>query len=185
MRYFNTLNMGEGLVGPSTVAMSTTTLHSCMGIVLANTETRIGGVFHYPALGMRHIVILTAIRQMIADVAPDELRLTPAAPHMGAGSRPDDIETLSEHLELFADRRVVIEQPRVSANLIWCDDVPWFNVPTANPPAALQATTLTLRSAAVPQALRAAMDAQGRQMEGVLWYYGGNAEIPGVMYPPQ
>jgi hypothetical protein len=172
MKYFNGLNMGEGIAGPSTIGMSTTVIYTCMGIAFVDRHRRFGGLYHYPAASMNNSNVTGSMRQMANDIQPDEIVLTPASSMgFGDGSRQDDIEAVTEFLQSLCGT-VNRAAPAGAAQLIWRDSEPIFNrQPEGLDPVAISVTATT----------RITMSTGGRELEANIWYYGGDGETPGVL----
>ena len=122
MKYFNGLNMGEGIAGPSTIGMATTVTYSCMGIAFVNTALRFGGLYHYPAEALGNANVRGTIVQMSNDIWPDQIVLMTSA-------KP-------EHLQRkMAVRRKRISPPsgncfgRYAATSPWLPPPPRLNSP--------------------------------------------------------
>lgn len=176
MKYFNGLNMGEGIVGGPTIGMSTTAIYSCMGIAIVNKARQIGGLYHYPAKTITQANVSGTLGQMINDVQPDEIYLTPATPMMGVGSEKSDIAAVAAFLKQMAAIEVTIAPPRaedkpyVSAQLTWVNGAPVYNV---HPDGA--------EDAGPGKDMRKTMNTARRQVEADIWYYGGDGETDGVL----
>ncbi|MFC0204957.1 hypothetical protein [Novosphingobium soli] len=167
MKYFNGLNMGEGIVGGSDVGMRTTQIYTCMGIAFANTRTQRGGLYHYPADCLGNANVVGTIRQMLNDVAPDVVVVTPAmAQGYGqlTGSSRDDIDGVEALLKQLGAPSVTVAEPRTSAVLVWNATGPVFNeVPDET-------------GRAVASEIRGTMSTGRRELEAGVWYYGGDGE---------
>lgn len=173
MRYFQ-LNMGEGIAGPATIGAGTTVIYSCMGIAFVNRPKKFGGMYHYPAKNLSQNVTAT-IRQMVQDIQPTEISLTPASsdgnPLMG--SRQDDIEAVIEYLGTLSTVKVEILKSASTANLIWIDGVPKLNASIKE--------RRDVEPEHVNETIRSKMSSGKRELEGDVWYYGGDGETRGVL----
>lgn len=171
VKYYNELNMGEGVAGTDQIGASTTVLYTCMGITFVNRQKRFGGVYHYPSGSMKNGNVVDTIRQMANDIAPDEIVLTPAASDgMFGGSSRDDIEDVTDLLN-FLCHKVTQAEANFCARLYWTDSGPVFNEQLENAP----------NPEAVPQQFRSTMSIGKREMHGNVWYYGGDGERKGVL----
>lgn len=177
MKYFNGLNMGEGIAGPSTIGASTTSIYSCMGIALVNTVRQFGGLYHYPSLAMSNGNVTSTIRQMINDIRPDTIHLTPASSNgfSSGGSDPRDIEDLAEFLRTHGGCGLVMEEATGSAQLVWSNGAPVFNQKPS------KVGIHDAEESAPSAQTRAKMSAGKRELEAGIWYYGGDGEVPGVL----
>lgn len=171
MKYFNGLNMGEGIAGPDAVGAATTVIYSCMGIAFVNRERRFGRLYHYPSCAVQNGNVIGTIRQMANDIAPDEIVLTPAqSDGMTGGSSRDDIEDVRDLLASLC-RQVTLAPARISAELFWRIDGPVFNRTPENGP----------EPKAVPERFRSTMSQGARELEANIWYYGGDGEQKDVL----
>ena len=172
MKYFNGLNMGEGVAGPSTIGAATTAIYSCMGIAFVNREALFGGLYHYPSNSMGNQHVTSTIRQMFNDLKPDEIVLTPAQDASGngvLGSSKGDISDVRKFLEDLGGK-VTIADARSLAVLTWQNDAPVFNQSPDNQ------TVVD-----IPAKMRVIMKSTQRELEGSIWYYGGDGETDGVL----
>jgi hypothetical protein len=178
MKYFNGLNMGEGIAGPDTIGLSTTVIYSCMGIALVNTATRTGGLYHYPANALGNANVTATLRQMINDIRPDQVHVTPAATDAFGrnGSDRDDIAGVVAYLRATANVVPVQEAAANAAQLVWQAAGPVYNVQPANAPQPLVGDPT-----AVSAETRTTMSSGARQLEAGIWYYGGDGETDGVL----
>jgi hypothetical protein len=177
MKYFNGLNMGEGIAGPSTIGASTTVIYTCMGIALVNIKTLIGRLYHYPASYMHNTNVTNTIRSMINDIKPTEIHLTPAANggFQNSGSDKDDVQQMMNFLKGLVSYDVTLEEAANSALLIWKNDKPMFNQ---------HPYKLGIREpndASIKPETRKKMSTGKREMEANIWYYGGDGEEEGVL----
>jgi hypothetical protein len=177
LKYFNGLNMGEGIAGPSTIGLATTQMYTCMGIAMVNRTRRFGGLYHYPANSLGNPNVVGTIQQMANDIAPDEIVLTPAQ-SMGfgalaskSGSEPDDVEALTKFLG-GCGGTLTVAAPGSTAILTWNGSGPVFNQAPDG---------LDVVDAGVPDTTRQTMSAGKRDLEGNIWYYGGDGETDGVL----
>jgi hypothetical protein len=172
MRYYQ-LNMGEGIAGPESIGAGCTTTFSCMGIAFVNRAKKFGGLYHYPANCLDRNVTAT-IGQMIQDIQPTEIYLTPApADSMGwQGSTPEDVEAVSKFLCSQSTAEFQLLKP-AAQTLIWVEGQPVLNMPVAK--------QKDLDPQRVSLTTRSKMSSGARQLEGDVWYYGGDGEIEGVL----
>jgi len=172
MKYFNGLNMGEGIAGTDEIGAATTVIYTCMGVAFVNRKRRIGGLYHYPAKALGNPNVANTIRQMASDIGPDEIVLTPAGSmgFGGMGSGEDDIEAMLDFLRTLSGK-VTRADPADDAKLFWRDGEPIFNVKPGNGP----------KSQAVPEVFRWTMSQGKRELEANIWYYGGDGETMGVL----
>jgi hypothetical protein len=77
MRYFYAVDQGEGISGGPDIGIQTTQLVTCVGVAMANTETMNGGLYHYGAKTIATPAVTGALIQMINDLKPTHLRVTP------------------------------------------------------------------------------------------------------------
>lgn len=172
MKYFNGLNMGEGVAGPSTIGAATTAIYSCMGIAFVNRKALFGGLYHYPSKCMGNLNVTSTIRQMFNDVKPDEIVLTPAQDTSGNGvfgSSKGDISDVHEFLKDLGGK-VTIADAGSLAVLTWQNDAPVFNRLPDNQ------TVVD-----IPAKMRVIMKSTQRELEASIWYYGGDGETDGVL----
>jgi hypothetical protein len=170
--------MGEGISCLSDVGLATTQIYSCMGIAFVNRATRRGGLYHYPAgtlgEGALNANVQNTIRQMFNDINPDEVCVTPAGDQgiTGNGSSQNDIADVLNYLRsINRGVRITPGTRGAFATLTWNDDGPVYN---AKPPAGMQANS-------VPTTYRQTMSSGQREVEGNIWYYGGDGETEGVL----
>ncbi len=174
MKYFNGLNMGEGIAGPSTVGMATTVTYSCMGIAFVNTALRFGGLYHYPAEALGNANVRGTIVQMSNDIWPDQIVLTPAKPDTysgNGGSTKEDITAVGELLRTLCGN-VTVAPAAVSSQLTWAGTAPVFNTPPGGIDTVEEEVDLKLRYT---------MSSGKRELEADIWYYGGDGETEGVL----
>jgi len=173
VRYFDHLNMGEGVAGPDSIATRTTQLYNCMGIALVNRAKRFGGLYHYPSRRITSNPNVTGtIQQMSNDIKPDEIVLTPAPKMMGmGGSSETDIEDVIEFLTKLAKVTRTDDAYYTTAVLFWDKNGPVFNRSPGD----------SAKSEPVPQELRGTMNTGGRGLMAHIWYYGGDGEVSGVL----
>ncbi|SFF95603.1 hypothetical protein SAMN05518801_104139 [Novosphingobium sp. CF614] len=173
MWYYGSLNMGEGIVGGSQVAMSTTQIYTCMGIAFINTRGLRGGLYHYPADAIGNANVADTIRQMYNDVAPDLVVVTPASDggYNGSGSNRFDIEKVTDFLKKLGGATVTRAEPGNSAQLYWKNQQPVLNSKEMGGEDDREISTT----------VRTTMNSGGRQIEAGIWYYGGDGETTGVL----
>lgn len=172
MRFFNGLNMGEGIAGPSTIGAATTAIYSCMGVAFVNRKLHFGGLYHYPATSLNNMNVVFTMRQMFNDISPDEIVLTPAQDTTGTGTSGSygyDVDEMTEFLQGFG-AKVTVAAGQSLAVLYWKDDQPVFNqLPNG------------MKPEGVPTEIRIVMNSHKREIEGDIWYYGGDGEVSGVL----
>jgi hypothetical protein len=173
MIYFNGLNMGEGIAGPSDIGMSTTWMLTCMGVALVNRAASRGGLYHYPANTLSNPNVSGTMRQMFNDIRPDEVVLTPAPKDAigSGGSTHEDITAVSDFFTGLG-RSVTLVDTKTSAQLTWVAGSPRFN----QPPDGKFET-----AAPISEATRNTMSVGKRELEGNIWYYGGDGESGEVL----
>lgn len=172
MKYFNGLNMGEGVAGPSTIGTATAAIYSCMGINFVNRKALFGGLYHYPSKSMGNLHVTSTIRQMFNDVKPDEIVLTPAQDASGTGTSGSSKGDITDVFEFLKDLggKVTIADARSLAVLTWQNDAPVFNqLPESQ-------TVVD-----IPANMCVIMKSTQRELEGNIWYYGGDGETDGVL----
>ena len=171
MKYYNGLNMGEGVAGTDQIGAATTVIYSCMGIAFVNRQKRFGGLYHYPSGSIGNANVIGTIRQMANDIAPDEIVLTPAGAEGSVWrSSQDDIESVTEWLRFLCDN-VTLAEARSSAQLHWNDTGPVFNTMLENGP----------NPENVPENFRTTMSQGKRELVANVWYYGGDGETKGML----
>ena len=174
MQYFNGLNMGEGIAGPSNIGAATTVIYSCMGIAFVNRQKSFGGLYHYPAKSLDNKNVVSTIQQMFNDLQPDEIVLTPAqSTGPGMGSDVEDIDESIKFLKALGNQshKVTRANPRSLAVLTWTQNgTPVFNEVPGDQ-----------EERNVDQRYRSTMSTGRRELEGNIWYYGGDGETPGVL----
>jgi hypothetical protein len=172
LKFFNGLNMGEGIAGPSTIGAATTVIYTCMGIAFVNRKRRFGGLYHYPATSLNNLNVVFTIRQMFNDIGAEEIVLTPAKDASGtgtSGSSKDDIREVTESLGDFGVT-VTVATASSLAILTWDGSTPVFNQLPGS-----------IKEQEVPVEFRLTMSTGKRELEGDIWYYGGDGETSGVL----
>jgi hypothetical protein len=182
MQFYADLTAGEGLSGPADIGMGTSPIYSCMGIAFVNSAKQMGGLFHYPAEDLAGAATASTIQQMINDVKPDEIHVTPAANASGMlndGSKPADLAAVIAYLKLAGGgAKVIQEAAGGGAYLYWKAGKPVFNQYPG------EAGTATSAGSMVPAAIRGAASMKPRQVAGNVWYYG-MAENLNAAAPPK
>ncbi len=180
MRFYEELHMGEGVSGSVDVGASTSALYSCIGIAFVNRQSGLGGLYHYPARTLQYPDVRETIRQMINNIQPDEIVLTPAsrAVGMGMGAGQDDIDLLAGVLgELSPGTVVRIALEGVAAQLFWANGNPVFN----RLPDGVEPSDEMVEPEMVQSDLRQNMHPFPRPLGGGDMYYGGDGETSGVL----
>jgi hypothetical protein len=164
--YYSGIKEGVGIAGPSSIEIGTTTMYSCIGIVFVTRNYRFGGLYHYPACTIFTAPVQATIIQMLNDIGPSDIVLTPAG---GDGNRlqvtiPSDLDDVKTFLKVVWPGVTVYLAPAArAAYLRWQNGIPQFN---RGAPADGQ-----YRRA--PARVRNAFNPSGRELEAGIWYYGG------------
>lgn len=166
---------GEGVAGPETVVSAeTTTLYSCIGIVMRNTDLHFAGLYHYPADTIESDFTQRTMRQMLNDLSPTQVFLTAPAPNRVISYFGGATATDRDAVRHFFDERLP------HALIEWMPDNSFstyqmiaeeFTVNNA-------ANLLTgLRSRGVKMATKMP-NHQGRRINANTMFYGGKAPKP-------
>ena len=186
MRFYEHLNMGEGISGPGDVGAGTSVLYSCSGIAFANLTTQTAGLYHYPASTSNNSQVETTIQQMINNIQPNEIVITPPDPprisglHMpGFDLVQNDIEAVRQMLQrLSPNARIVIASPSAAAQFLWRHGKPVYN----SPPSMRDSMSLDEEDGIqAPENLRERMSLVPQPLGGGVMYYGGNGERRGAL----
>ncbi|MFT4542822.1 MAG: hypothetical protein ACI835_005291 [Planctomycetota bacterium] len=172
MKYYGDLNMGEGMAGPCPIALCTTAIFSCMGIAMVNSQSGMAGMYHYPANRASDEQVCGTLRQMLNDIEPSLVVITPAAAIEGSytGSTPVDVAAIFAFIQ-----GVTRKQPQVYASehlaclIVRAPNDVTFNIP---PP------QLGRDVVQIIQDVRTRYDPEGRYVAGNLMYYGRDREQP-------
>lgn len=118
------LYQGEGvIVSYKKIGAITTQLYSCMGIVMINPKARRAGLYHYSAETLNKGEVQESIRQMINDLAPERIIVTPAKATWGpeSGSLPHDLKAVVSFLA-GAWKKPEVGEPHGMSGFSWEND---------------------------------------------------------------
>jgi hypothetical protein len=181
MRYFYAVDQGEGISGGPDIGMQTTQLVTCVGIAMANTDTMHGGLYHYGANTIASREVAGALIQMINDLKPTHLRVTPAPGPASDYATQSSLQGTTKE-DLAALTKIITETMPGSANLqtlapktiatfFWKVRVPTFNEIPEGAPGVVDPTKFVSESKATPGAAVTV-----RRLEGDAYCYGINLE---------
>jgi hypothetical protein len=181
MRYFYAVDQGEGISGGPDIGMQTTQLVTCVGIAMANTDTMHGGLYHYGSQTIATREVAGALIQMINDLKPTHLRVTPAPGAASAyvsqssvqGTTKEDLAALTKVITETMPPRADLQTlpPKSIATFFWKTGRPTFNEIPDGAPEAQDPTNFVSESKAAPGG-----PVTVRRLTGDAYYYGINLE---------
>lgn len=176
MPYYTPLWQGEGISGPDTVGAGTSQLYSCIGIAFVNRSTRRGGLYHYSASSLNNQIVADTIQEMMIDIRPDEIVITPAlitAPNIGSTS--EDLGAIMNllHRHSSVNTTITSATPSIAAQLVWTAAGPTFNQP---PFQVFGDADYSSDESLDEHEVRAQNAAAGRDLGGSVLYYGADLE---------
>lgn len=161
MIYFDKLKVGEGIAGPSTIGLGTPLTRDGISIAFVNRMEQVGGLYHCPARQFRNAAISGTIRQMINDIEPDEIVVTPPASR-GNGCSEADVEAVTEFLR-GTGIWVTVKDSGHNAQLLWRWGDPVLNErPCAQPAPQCSGAAMPEGIGGVPS----------RKLTANIWCYG-------------
>lgn len=163
------LYQGEGvIVSYKKIGAITTQLYSCMGIVMINPKTHRAGLYHYSAETLHKGEVQESIRQMINDLVPERIIVTPAKATWGpeSGSLPHDLKAVVSFLA-GAWKKPEVGEPHGMSGFSWENDALLVNEGVEDSNATRDGM----------EQLAGSFDwLGGRQMNADAWYYGVKME---------
>jgi hypothetical protein len=171
--YFGDVAEGEGIAGRAGIAIGTTTMHGCMGIVFLTRSFSYGGLYHYPANGIVNTPVQATIRHMLNDISPGIIVITPAqAEHLGVD--PVDLHRVKDFLKLvWSAAEIGVAKASEAASLRWTNGKPEVNMEAPD----------GAKHRSAPEALRAMPHPSGRELLGGVFYYGGRLAAKDAVGP--
>ena len=167
MLYFGNVADGEGIAGRAGIAVGTTALQGCMGIVFLTRNFSYGGLYHYPANGIIDTPVQTALRHMLNDISPGIIVITPS-PADQRGVDPADLHRVKDFLKLvWSAAEIGVAKAAPAASLHWSNGKPEINAGIPD--------DAKYRSA--PESMQARPHPSGRELLGGVWYYGGRRAV--------
>ena len=103
------IEMGQGLAGDlQELKISSGTFYSCSAIVLFNSKSKIGGLYHYPASTIDRPDVQETLKKMIDFIKPDQVKLMKAGKDpMGQQGTPQ--EDITDLTKFFKTKTLVLE----------------------------------------------------------------------------
>ena len=163
------VDQGEGVIGPyGKIAVATSGLYSCMGVVMVNGKTGRAGLYHYPSESMNNFEVQATLIQMITDLSPDQVVITPArTTENGQGSPQSDRVALQKYIKGQSRAAVTIGEERSISNFWSKDGTLYLN---EMPP-----DSISFDREGMDQHAKE-FDFCPRKMTADTWYYGANKE---------
>lgn len=154
---------GQGIAGPvQNVSATTTTLLSCIGIIMYNRTTHVAGLYHYGANTIHQPATINALTLMIQDINPDDIFIT-APPVRPIGWEPGSTLQDRNDVDLF----MIATAPMGAVQ--WLADRRRANyVANGN---AIQCNVQTTATEVDPGTIAWGPGAGGRQISGNLTFY--------------
>jgi hypothetical protein len=161
--YFGSVAEGEGIAGRAGIAIGTTTMLGCMGIAFLTRSFSYGGLYHYPANGIVNTPVQETIRNMLNDISPGIIVITPALAEP-LGVDPVDLHRVKDFLKLvWSAAEIGVAKAAPAAFLRWTNGKPEVNLGAPD----------GAKSRVAPEAFRNMPHPSGRELLGGAVYYGG------------